>query len=441
MPTDIVQFIRDATVVDTHEHMLKESAWVDAGSRDVLEDLFRNYVVADLASAGAPLEAIDRLLDGADTDVAGRWAGVAEAWQHTRLTGYGEAVTLAARNLYGIDEIGPDAALAAQAKLEGFRGKGQRYHLLHNLAGLDHIQTDDKEITCLPDSSGPEFFLYDISWIGFVWRGVDWAEIAADTGVTVTNLTTLREAMEAIFAKHGPHAIAVKTQHAYDRTLRWEPRSDADAGRALDVILREGFDVDEVTRLCFGDWCLARAVELAGRYNLPVKIHTGYYAGHGKMFVDRIRAGHLCPLLVTYPETRFVLMHIAYPYTEEVIAMAKHFPNAWADLCWAWSINPEASGRFVRSFIHAAPANKLFAFGGDTTFPTTAYAYALQMREHLARSLQAEVDVGTLTEAEAITFAQCVLHDNQMNCFDVEATKRTNRDAALVPNSSRTPPR
>ena len=107
MPTDIVQFIRDATVVDTHEHMLKESAWVDAGSRDVLEDLFRNYVVADLASAGAPLEAIDRLLDGADTDVAGRWAGVAEAWQHTRLTGYGEAVTLAARNLYGIDDCWP----------------------------------------------------------------------------------------------------------------------------------------------------------------------------------------------------------------------------------------------------------------------------------------------------------------------------------------------
>ncbi len=435
MPTDLTQFVRHATVVDTHEHMWKESMWIDDGPRDVLEDLFRNYVVADLVSAGAPREAVDRLVDGADPDVEGRWAGVAEAWQHTRLTGYGEAVELAARHLYDIEEIGPAAARTAHPKLESYRAAGQRLHLLRDRGKLDHIQTDDKEIACSPDLSGPDFFLYDISWVGFIWRGVDCGQIATDTGVTVSNVNTLREAMEAIFAKHGPHAIAVKTQHAYNRTLRWEPSTDADAERALQVILRDGFDVDEATKLCFGDWCLQRAVELAGRYNLPVKIHTGYYAGHSSMLVERIRAGHLCPLLIAHPETRFVLMHIAYPYCEEVIAMAKHFPNAWADLCWAWSINPKASRRFVRSFIHAAPANKLFAFGGDTMQPTMAYAYSLQMREHLAAALQAEVDAGDLTEAEAIGFAQRVLHDNQMSCFDVEVTKRTNRDAALAATS------
>ena len=150
------------------------------------------------------------------------------------------------------------------------------------------------------------------------------------------------------------------------------------------------------------------------------------------MLVDRIRAGHLCPLLVAYPETRFVLMHIAYPYSEEVVAMAKHFPNAWADLCWAWSINPAASAQFVRSFLHAAPANKLFAFGGDTQSPTIAYAYSLQMRRHLTKALQAEVDEGELTEDQAIAFAQRILCDNQANCFDVEATRRANQQAVTA---------
>jgi hypothetical protein len=32
-------------------------------------------------------------------------------------------------------------------------------------------------------------------------------------------------------------------------------------------------------------------------YDLPFKIHTGYYAGHSRMPTDYIPAGHLSPLL------------------------------------------------------------------------------------------------------------------------------------------------
>jgi hypothetical protein len=428
MTTELALFIQDATVVDTHEHMAYEPQWVEQGPGDVLQDLFTNYVGADLISAGAVPADVQRLVDGIDPDVEGRWSAVADAWRSIRHTGYGQAVQMIASEVYGIDEIGPDALRAAQPKLEALRRPGGRLHLLRDVARLDHIQTDDKQITCPPDESGPDFFLYDISWVGFVWRGVDWAEIAADTGVTVKGLTTLEQAMEAIFEKHGPRAIAVKTQHAYNRTLRWEPRTDADAARAFDRVLAGG-DVDEAARLCFGDWALARAAELARRYDLPVKIHTGYYAGNRTMQTDRIRAGDLCPLLIAYPDTRFVLMHIAWPYSEEVVALAKHFPNAWADLCWAWSINPAASVRFVRSFIHAAPASKLFAFGGDVRSPTSAYAYSMQMRRYLTKALEAEVEEGEMTEPEAIAFARQVLFENQMSCFDVAGTRAANVEA------------
>ena len=106
--------------------------------------------------------------------------------------------------------------------------------------------------------------------------------------------------------------------------------------------------------------------------------------------------------------------------------MAKHFPNVWADMCWAWSINPRASEQFVRSFLHAAPANKLFAFGGDVGWPTSAYAYALQMRQSLTRTLERIVEEGDLTETQAIAFARRVLHDNQVKCFDLEKTRALN---------------
>src|SRR5262249_22313178 len=131
----------------------------------------------------------------------------------------------------------------------------------------------------------------------------------------------------------------------------------------------------------------------------------------------------LWELMARFPRTRWVLMHIAYPYSDELIAMVKRYPNAWADLCWAWSINPRASMEFVRRFLHAAPANKLFAFGGDTRGPTGALAYAIQARRWLTKALEAEVADGDLTERQAITLATRLMRDNQFACFDVEGTR------------------
>ena len=229
--------------------------------------------------------------------------------------------------------------------------------------------------------------------------------------------------MEAIFEKHAPCAIAVKAQHAYNRTLNWQARARGDVERALYATLSSNNNVSESMRLCLGDWCWARGVELTIEHNLPFKIHTGYYAGNNRMPVDRIKAGNLCALLARYLDARFVLMHIAYPYSDELIALTKHYKNVWADLCWAWSINPYASSDFVRRFIHGAPINKLFVFGGDTRWPTSAAAYAFQTRFWLDKTLEAEVEEGYLTASQAMHIASRVMYDNQYECFDLEGTR------------------
>jgi hypothetical protein len=78
---------------------------------------------------------------------------------------------------------------------------------------------------------------------------------------------------------------------------------------------------------------------------------------------------------------------------------------------------------FVRRFLHAAPLNKLFAFGGDTGWPTSAYAYAIQARKWLTKALEAEVAEGELTEREAIAVATRLMRGNQLACFDLEGTR------------------
>src|SRR3954465_12730395 len=112
----------------------------------------------------------------------------------------------------------------------------------------------------------------------------------------------------------------------------------------------------------------------------------------GGVPLQRLRAANLTPLLSRFPQTRFVLMHISYPYDGELLAIAKQFPNAYVDLCWAGSMDPRTSGEFVRRFLHTAPINKLFGFGDDTRTPTMAYGYAVQMRCWLTRTLEAEIE-------------------------------------------------
>lgn len=419
MSTALAEFIQHTPLCDTHEHMRSESGYVEEGP-DLLQNLFGNYVSADLVVAGAGQKAVDKLLDASDPDIRARFAGVEKAWQAVRHTGYGEAVTLIARELYGMDEISADGLEAALPHHGALRQPGQRLHILRDRANLDHIQTDDFVRPCAVDPSGPDFFFYDISWVSCVNGQPDVDAISAETGVAIRDLASLRQAMEAVFAQNAAVAIAVKSQHAYNRTLRWQERSDAEAAPVLDAYLRNPDSLSEEQRLCLGDWSLARGVELATEHDLPFKIHTGYYAGHSRMPVDYIKPGNLCPLLHRYPQARFVLMHIGYPYADEMVSLAKHYPNVYVDFCWAWSIDPYSTVNFLRQCIHAAPSNKLFLFGGDTSWPGAALAYAMQARRWLTRALQAEIDDGLLSEADAIALAQRYMRDNQYDCFRIE---------------------
>lgn len=422
MPTELAQFIQATPLCDTHEHLGSEEQYV-TNSPDILQSLFDNYVTADLIVAGATQAAVKTLLDKTNPDIKGRFEGIRPAWEAVAYTGYGEAVRLIAQEVYGIETITADTIAAAQDKHATLCAPGQRLRLLQEHANLDHVQIDNFVRACAPDPSGVDFFFYDISWVNFCSANFDVKSLSAETNVDVRDLATLRTAMEQVFTQYAPYAIAIKSQHAYNRTLHWRERSDQEAAQVLDRYLQDPTSLSEEERLCLGDWGWARGVELGIAYDLPFKLHTGYYAGHSRMPVDYIRSGNLCALLAKYLEARFVLMHIAYPYSDELIALAKHYPNVYVDLCWAWSIDPYSASDFVRRYIHAVPANKLFIFGGDTFFPTAAIAYAYQARQWLTRTMQAEVNEGLLSEANAIALAQRFMQGNQYHCFHVAQKK------------------
>jgi predicted TIM-barrel fold metal-dependent hydrolase len=434
--TDLASAIGEILLVDSHEHLSgfgdvgrdptpAEREWVE-GDWDILRDLFGNYITADLVVAGASQAAVERLIDPSAGDVESRFMEIRDAWERSQHTGYGEAVRLVAHEVYGLDEITLEGLETAQARLEELRRPGEMLRLLRETARLDHVQIDDLSWACQHDPTEREFFLYDLSWFHFSSGLVPTEAIHKQTEIDVRGLQDLQAAMAVLFQRFAPWAVAVKSQHAYSRTLEWTERSDSDASTALSVVLANG-EVDEQTRLILGDWCLARGVELAVEHNLPVKLHTGYLAGHSFMEIDDVRVGNLCGLLARYPGARFVLMHTGYPYNDEIIAIAKHYPNVWIDMCWAWTIDPSSSLEFVRRFLHSVPTNKLFAFGGDTTSPTNTVGYAIQARRWLTRALEAEIAAQDLTERQAIKIAQRIMRDNQYACFDIDGTRHAVR--------------
>ncbi len=414
--TNLVHKILETPLCDTHEHLLRRQSFRPE-RLDVLVSLFENYVTADLVVAGAESVAVANLTDPEAGTVADRFRPIAPAWQKCRYTGYGESVRLIAEHFYDLAELTPDSLEDAQTEHGKLMTTCTRQQILQQDALLDHVQIDDFTMAIRPDEEDQDFFLYDISLHNLVSGTPNLEELTRLTGIDVRSLNDLQTAMEAVFAVHAQEAVACKTQHAYDRTLAWRRRDRSDAAIVLKKYMASPTDMSTADKLLLGDWCLDICAALAHEHDLPIKIHTGYYAGHSRMPLHFVSCQHLCSLLAAHLDTEFVLMHNSYPYSEELVALAKHYPNVYIDMCWAWSINPYDAGRLLRHAIHAVPVNKVFVFGGDTSWPFAAYAYAMQARWWLTRTLQQEMQDGLLTETDAMNVADRVMCQNQFDCF------------------------
>jgi len=161
------------------------------------------------------------------------------------------------------------------------------------------------------------------------------------------------------------------------------------------------------------------AVDRATEMGLPVKLHTSYYLGHGQMPLRRVQGNPaaICELCHHSPDTRFVLFHICYPYYEEMLSIAKHYPNAYMDMCWSWIINPLAAKDFLKKYLVTAPANKIFTFGGDYIPVELVPGHAAIARQGITQALSELVDEKWMTLKEAMNLTDVIMHQNARNLY------------------------
>jgi predicted TIM-barrel fold metal-dependent hydrolase len=411
-------------IIDTHEHLPDEDERLRCEhiACDDWALLFSHYIDSDLVSAGMPDETRDKLLERG-RDPVEKWRLLAPYWPAAKNTGYGRVVRIAMRELYGIDDLSESAIARLQSSYESLRKPGFYQKVLVDAANIESCQVNYLWRP-FKESRQPTLLMQDISTIG-MHMGPDIGAYAGPAGKEVRDLADWHGVIDWWFASYAPFAVAAKSQAAYSRGLDYD---DVPAEQAeptfRKVLAKEPTTPPE--RKALEDHLFWYSVRQATKHGLPVKLHLGYYAGHNYMPLGRLaenptQASDLCR---RSPETTFVFMHIAYPYWQDLVAVAKHYTNAHVDMCWAWIIDPSAATAFLKSFLAAAPATKVLPFGGDYIPVECVLGHARIARRGIALALAELVEEGWLERRDAFELVESILRGNARRLFRLEEKAR-----------------
>ena len=155
---------------------------------------------------------------------------------------------------------------------------------------------------------------------------------------------------------------------------------------------------------------------LAEAHRIPFQIHTGLPAGNAG-HVENTNPALLTNLFSRYPRAKFDLLHIGYPYQQEMGVLAKLFPNVYADFTWAHIISPVGSRRTLDEYLESVPVNKILGFGGDYRYPELTYAHAKIARRIVAQVLAGKVEAGLFSEEQALETGRMLLRQNAVDLF------------------------
>ena len=422
MPSSIRDFVMNHPLFCHHNHHYNfHGLDKDRDSYDY-RSLLGGYAESDLVTAAGARPP-------AEMDDAAR---VAECWSSISTTGYGRAVTLGCRALFDLEyspENFPRITEALRASIAGKSAAEVYDYFVKERANTRWVLNDGH--TYGNDPAQYQAGAYP-SYYRFAWRMdslfaiLDRSpieELQRATGVSITSLDRLIQAMNASITRlrNAAPVAAIKIAIAYYRDLAVaDPtRHQAEAAfnqiisrdTAHDPIQQDAGAVNARDARPLSDFLFHRLMERADDEDLPVQIHTGYLAGNWGA-LSSTKASYLIPIFEKYRRVRFDLMHASWPWTSELGAIAKNYPNVYPDLCWAWAMNPAASERALSEWLDAVPHNKIFGYGADTIRPWCDVGYAMQARLGIARVLEQKIEAGCFSARTAEEVASAIMLHN-----------------------------
>ena len=420
---EIYQKVQATPFIDTHEHLMEERDRIKGipHSRIKSDDwtlLFDGYLSAEMISAGMPYD-INRKFFSPDIDPLDKWIYLEPYWHAIKNTGYGQTTRIAIKELYGIDQVSSRTIKSIQDGYERIRKPGFYKYILRDCANIESCHVDCRTGKPFEESGMPTLLMQDIYVTG-MFSGTDVDMYLKPTGMKVNSLYDWHKVIDWWFDKYGKYAVAAKSTNAYGRNIDYDDIPAKD----VEVIFTKKmnhYSLTESEQKALEDhlfWYIARKATGSG---LPVKIHTGYYTGTNGMPLSRVsrNAASAADICRISPTTRFIFMHICYPYYEDLLAVAKHYTNAYVDMCWSWIINPIAAKDFLKKYIMTAPLNKLLTFGGDYVHVEPVLGHAIIARHGIVQALTELVEEDWLSLDDALELTDPIMHGNARKIFNL----------------------
>lgn len=418
MINEIYDYIKGIQIIDTHEHL---PPFEYARERqDVISEYLCHYFSVDLISAGLSRRDYERLR-GNGLNIMEKWNIVEKYWNVARHTGYGQSLDIAARDIYGVDSICRDTIMALNdAYLKSYEEK----HYKKVLKDMCNIKTSilDRYGDVPYDS---EYFIAanNIGSLVSPRHGSDVVALEEQTGVTVSTFEDYLRACEIKIEKYSHISPILKCALAYSRSIDFAKTTRQEAENGFNALLGSGYYIHRTeqaysTNPQLSNYLFRYVIGLAREKGMIMQIHTGIQEGNGNI-LSNSKPTHLNEIFLEYPDMRFDIFHIGYPYHLELGTLCKMFPNVYVDMCWAHIVSPVTSRKVLGEWLELFPYTKISGFGGDYCLVDGVYGHQYIARRNIAAALSEKVEEGLFDVEEACRIGKAILYDNPAKIFGI----------------------
>ena len=434
---EIRKYVDSIKLIDTHEHLPQEYERLQQRV-DFLSAFFPHYASVDLISAGMTEDELITIRDP-ELELYERWEIFEPWWERIENTGYAQAIQIAARDLYNVDEINSETYSILSQNIKEKNVEGLYGWVLKEKAGIDLAINDSSTLEVDPD-----FFAPVLRFSEFLYLR-DRTSLESLSKKVKTNIQSFSELLSALrreFEKCEGKMVGLKIGLAYTRPIYFERVTYNEAEEAFNEIFKtkryREYSTDEIWKMVpepiggeslriLQDYLVHVLIQESSKRNLPIQIHTGLQEGNENIIANS-HPELLTNLFMEYKEAKFSVFHGSWPYSEELGALAKNYPNVYIDMCWMHIISPYKSRTALSEWLDEVPANKIMGFGGDYLFVEGSYGHSVIARNNIARVLSEKVDEGIYSMDRAKKYAKWILHDNAESLF---LKKRQRKDLSI----------
>jgi predicted TIM-barrel fold metal-dependent hydrolase len=397
--------ISELPVIDAHEHLPAEKDYLAFGYSG-LNMFAGGYIWHDMESAGLDPAFKARMRDGGPRPVEQWWPIIRPYWQQVRETSFARALRIAARDIFGLDDIDDRTIHRLAEAVQTANRPGlyaevlqRRCRIRLSITCIDRAAFPDdpglRGITQLLKGEGPSQIAERLSALH--GSPVRTLEEAAETG---RELLRSEIAMGAVGFKMAAADIGAPNRVAAEE--EWQ------AG----IGSREAPGPWEAVR----DYLFDRYIDVAAETDVPVAVHTGYWGDF-----RQLDPKHLLSFAARRQDVRFDMFHLGMPMIRDAILIGKILRNVTLNLTWCPIISQEQTTRSLDEIIDLVPLSKVTAFGGDYRVSVQkVYGHLVMAREAVAAALGRRVDAGDFDLPEAMRIARMWFHDNPARIYKLD---------------------